>query len=94
MAATTPKPELLDTITRRRRTVADFLETKNIASLQELNGLLPSLEKDYIVSEEFLKQCREFFSVISTMSDECISPSIEEKEIVIKKFKKPRLKKN
>jgi len=48
--------DLLVVLSRRRRTVKQFLRTEGVTTVQHLNKLLRALEKTYVISDDFRAQ--------------------------------------
>lgn len=64
------KPDFLDILIRRRRSVPDYLETMAIKNKSDLNNLISSLLNDYNISQSFISLSENHLkTIVETDSD-------------------------
>lgn len=71
------KPDLLDVILRRRRTVENYLENLGVSDEKTLTETLKSLSQEYSISNEFISKARNYIKTLAKKEKEPITETEE-----------------
>lgn len=94
------KPDLLDTLTRRKKSVKDFLENIGIQDLNTLKSILTTLSQEYSISNDLVTQAEEIIRLIPTVpvlnvKPEILIPVVQEDSVPVESVvpEEPQVKK-